>query len=284
MKILTPEKCIDIVTGISYRIVNSKTESFTDHSHNFSEIFVMLSGFAKHSANGKSAHLKKGDIVFIRPSDIHKFSELHGETFTFCNLTFTNETRDQLFDFLGDGFPSIELLSSSIPPFSRMTEREVSRFETKLAHLSAIPQDNASERKTALRILLIDLFTVQFSNFRVCDDGIPGWLDELCQKMRSDANFVEGSEKMIELSGRSREHLSRSMKKYMSMTISEFVNDLRLNYIANMLRNSNKKISVIVFDSGFNTLSLAGTLFVKKYGMNMRQYRSFGDIAIQKAH
>ena len=89
---------------------------------------------------------------------------------------------------------------------------------------------------------------------------------------------------MIALSGRSREHLSRSMKKYMNTTISEFINDLRLNYIANMLRNSNKKISDIIFDSGFNTLSLASTLFVKKYGMNMRQFRNCGDAIIQKAH
>ena len=271
-------------TGISYRIVNSKTESFTEHSHNFTEIFVMLSGFAKHSTNGKPAHLKAGDVVFIRPSDIHKYAELHGETFTFCNINFTNETRDQLLAFLGEGFPSEELLSSHLPPLSRMTEREISRFETKLTRISAIPQGNDAERKTALRILLMDLFTDQFSSYHMRDDSVPAWLDELCQKMRTDANFIEGSEKMISLSGRTREHLSRSMKKYMNTTISEFINDLRLNYIANMLRNSNKKISDIVFDSGFNTLSLAATLFVKKYGMNMRQFRNCSDVIIQKAH
>ena len=244
----------------------------------------MLSGFAKHSANGSISHLKAGDVVFMRPSDVHKYAELHGETFTFCNINFTNETRDQLFAFLGEGFPSEELMSSLVPPLSRMTEREISHFEIKLARISAIPQENDAERKTALRILLMDLFTDQFSSYHVRDDSLPLWLDELCQKMRSNANFIEGSEKMIALSEKSREHLSRSMKKYMNTTISGFINDLRLNYIANMLRNSNKKISDIIFDSGFNTLSLASTLFVEKYGMNMRQFRNCNDIDSQKTY
>ena len=271
-------------TGISYRIVNSKTEGFTEHGHDFSEVCIMLSGIAKHTANGNVTHLKAGDVVLIRPDDVHKYAELHGETFTFCNLNFTNETRDQLFSFLGEGFPSKTLLSSDIPPLSRMTKREVSHFETKLTHISTIPQNDDAKRKTALRILLMDIFTDQFSSYHVPDDSLPVWLDELCQKMRANANFVEGSEKMIALSEKSREHLSRSMKKHMNMTISEFVNDLRLNYIANMLRNSNKKISDIVYDSGFNTISLATTLFGKKYGMSMRQFRSCGDIDIQKTY
>ena len=269
---------MDMRTGISYRIVNSKTEFFTEHSHDYSELFVMLHGDAKHCVNGKTTHIKEGDVVFIRPTDVHKYSEVGGEAFSFCNLTFTNETRAQIFEFLGEGFPSSDLLSSHAPPLSRMTKRGVARFETKLAHISAIPQGNDSQRKTALRILLMDLFTGQFSSYAVRDDGVPVWLDELCQKMRLNANFIEGSEKMIALSERSREHLSRSMKRYMGVTVTEFINDLRLNYIANMLRNSNKKISDIVFDSGFNTLSLATTLFRKKYGMNMRDFRNCKEI------
>lgn len=44
---------------------------------------------------------------------------------------------------------------------------------------------------------------------------------------------------MVSLSGRSKEHLARMMKKYYGITTSEFINRLRLNYAANMLLNSN---------------------------------------------
>jgi len=77
----------------------------------------------------------------------------------------------------------------------------------------------------------------------------------------------------LSLTDRSREHVSRCMKKYMGMTPSEYINSLRLNYIANMLRDSNCDITEIIFESGFNNISWASEQFKKKYGMTMRQYR-----------
>lgn len=59
----------------------------------------------------------------------------------------------------------------------------------------------------------------------------------------------------------------------MGVTLSEFVNDLRLSFIANMLKNSNHDIADIVFDSGFGNLSWASDLFKKKYGVTMSEYR-----------
>ena len=63
------------------------------------------------------------------------------------------------------------------------------------------------------------------------------------------------------------------MKKYKGMTVSEFVNDLRLHYIANMLRCSNHTVAQIVFASGFNNISWASGLFKKKFGVTMHTYR-----------
>ena len=77
----------------------------------------------------------------------------------------------------------------------------------------------------------------------------------------------------LTLSGKSREHLSRSIKKYMGVSLSSFINELRLHFVANMLKNSNHDIADIVFESGFGDLSWAAELFRKKYGMTMSQYR-----------
>ena len=78
---------------------------------------------------------------------------------------------------------------------------------------------------------------------------------------------------MFALTDRSREHVSRCMKKYIGMTVSEYINHLRLNYIANTLLNSNHTITDIVYASGFNNLSWANTQFRTKYHMSMSEYR-----------
>jgi AraC family cel operon transcriptional repressor len=63
------------------------------------------------------------------------------------------------------------------------------------------------------------------------------------------------------------------MKKYYGVSVSEYVNGLRLNYIANMLRHSDRNILDIVYESGFNNVSWANNCFYKKYGCTMSVYR-----------
>ena len=63
------------------------------------------------------------------------------------------------------------------------------------------------------------------------------------------------------------------MKKYYGVTVSEYINDLRLNYISNMLQYSNHNILDIIFESGFNNVSWCCECFKKKYGASMSEYR-----------
>ena len=264
---------MDRQTEIGYRIVNSRTEYFTEHTHDYAEIFIMLTGRARHTAGKTTQNLQAGDVVFIRPSDVHKYAKLRDEEFTFCNLTFTQSTMQSAFLYLGEGFPSEKMLKSDAPPCARMDSHALKRFSERLNRLGAIAPEDAPRRKTALRILLMDILTSVFSDFSPQAEHMPAWLELLTTRMRTEGGFVHGSEYMLSLAGCTREHLSRSMKKHLGITVSEFISDLRLNYIANMLQNSNKPISEIIFDSGFNTISLATTRFKQKYGVSMRRFR-----------
>ena len=78
---------------------------------------------------------------------------------------------------------------------------------------------------------------------------------------------------MLELSPKSREHTLRSIKKHTGLTATEYINSLRLNFIANMLRNSNHSVSDIIYESGFNNISWASNLFREKFKMTMSKYR-----------
>ena len=154
-----------------------------------------------------------------------------------------------------------------------MSNRELEKFKKRLHTIGLTPTENIYLKKTSLRILLMDVFTTFFMNFSTGNNDIPLWLEMLCTHMRTTDDFKEGGKKMLALSGRTREHLSRSMKKYTGQTVSEFISGLRLTYIANMLQSSNMSISEIIFDSGFNSINSATTLFKKKYGVSMRDFR-----------
>jgi len=273
-KCLTAERFVDRRMHISYRYVYSETEYFRPHNHDYFEVFLVLKGQVIHWVNGTETLLGKGDLVFIRPDDTHDYRLKDELPCSMLNLTFTAQTLEQLFTYLADGFPSQALLENPQPPTRKLSDRELSWFEGQMSMVRSIDPEDYTRIKTGLRVLLMRIFTKYFAELEAEEDEVPVWLERMCATMREGSNFAESTEFFFSLTDKTREHVSRSMKKYMGMTVTEYINALRLNYIANMLRNSNHRISHIIFESGFNNISWASELFKQRYGMTMRQFRS----------
>ena len=271
-KLLTAQRFVNMETGISYRYVYSETEYFRPHYHDYYEVFLVLSGSARHLVGNQEYRLQPNHLVFIRPSDIHDYIS-DGDGYSMLNITFTRQTLRELFAFLGDGFPAFSLLNAPHPPQLLLTQQAFDSINARMTAVRAMDASNTVALKTALRILLLEIFGQHLSGFAEDRGQSPQWLDTACEQMRLSGRFVEGSEAFFALTDRSREHVCRCMKKYKGITVSDFVNDLRLHYIANMLRFSNHSIAQIVFSSGFNNLSWAATLFKKKFGTTMAAYR-----------
>lgn len=257
-----------------YRYVYSDTENFDPHYHEFYEFFLILDGNALHLINNTKIPLTKGSLVFIRPNDIHDYVCINSEPFSLLNISFTKNTAEQIFNFLGEGFPSRQLTESAVPPEIHLNEYEFRRFNNRIASIKAINPQNTEQLKTALRTFLFDIFIRYFSSDEQAHEDMPIWLEQMCDKIKKNGNFALGSDYFFSLSDKSREHISRCLKKHTGMTVTEYINSIRLNYIANMLRNSNFSISNIIFDSGFNNISWACEQFKEKYGVSMREYRN----------
>ena len=261
-KLLTADRFVDQKTGISYRYVHSDTEYFRPHYHDYYELFLLLEGEALHMINGEQLLLSPATLVLIRPFDIHDYLTANEKPFSMLNITFTRETVEQLFSYLGSGFHAERLLSPALPPSVLLSESAFSYILTHMTEIRTIDREDSAHLRSALRILLFRVMTRFFSqNATQPKENVPEWLSRLCLTMQRDGNFTAGISRMIELSGKSREHLSRCMKQYYGMTLSQFVNDLRLRLIANMLRNSNHSIADIVFESGFGNLGWQPSFF-----------------------
>ena len=273
-KLLTADRFVDARTGCSYRYVHSNTEYFRPHYHDYYEIFIPLDGEAKHIVNGTQVELKKGCAVFIRPHDTHDYVCENGASYSMLNINFTQETANAVFDFLGAGFKVNRLLEAELPPSVSLDEGEFEFLFSRMSEITSISEGDAERLKTELRALLFWLISVCFKRFRSSSDSsAPEWLTELRKALKNDGNFINGVSVIPSLCSKSREHIARCMKKHYGVSVSEYVNGLRLNYIANMLRHSDRNILDIVYESGFNNVSWANNCFYKKYGCTMSAYR-----------
>lgn len=110
-------------------------------------------------------------------------------------------------------------------------------------------------------------------SFWIQRSSIPRWLEETRSEMQQKEKFVNGFESMVEISHRSKEHLCREFKKHYAQTPTEYINDLRLNYSANLLMTTDESIPYISLESGFENLSHYYHLFKKKYNLSPGDFR-----------
>lgn len=271
-KRLLAERHLDIEAECRFRHVRDETEKFVLHCHEYYEIFLMIKGNALHQVNGKTNRISAGTLIFIRKDDIHDYMSVDG-SFELANLAFSEDTARTLFDYLGSGFPSDSLLLAKYPPEVHLSENETKRLYLKMAELNTVNFSDSEKLKFKMRKLICDIFSDYFESPSEANSDIPFWLENACRKMHDPRNFIEGKERLFTIAGKTREHTTRCMKKYYGTTPSDYVNELRLLYAANLLISSNLNATEICYECGFQNVSWFYNEFSKRFGVTPGHYK-----------
>lgn len=277
-KRLLVKDCVDPEAECLYQYVYGVNDIYNLHCHEFYEIVITISGTVVQETNGKVLKLPEGSLLFIRPDDVHGYiydTEESNQT-AYINLAFTVETAKKLFDYFSDEQIVNKLLFSDMPPMVVLNEVEKKQVMEQISQLNIVNWQDKKALKLKTRAILADIFVRFFYSItQTNDEKLPKWLSVLITDMKNPENFISGTEKMIELSGKTREHLARSVKKYLNLTLSEFVNDLRINYITNLLIHTNVNVIDMCYECGFQSLSNFYKIFKDKYGVSPTEFRKW---------
>ncbi len=242
-------------------------------TRDFSQIVFILSGHIIEDANGEKRPLSPNTAVFIRPDDIHGW-EAPPKMETCEMLVFSFEL--ELFLTLSEYFEDDSFLQryteSVLPPVFRLDGREINDLSVKLLSINSakIP---ISVSRVKLKLALAELFVSCFLDGELTGDFMPEWLNQLCELMRKEENFVPGLKRMQQLSGYTPEYLCKAFRKYLNKTPTEFINELRINFAARLLSDTELPIGEIAYRLNFQSLSRFYHLFNRIYHMSPAKYR-----------
>lgn len=262
---------LDPKETIVYTIQSSYNGTVFPHSHDYYELFLIVNGTQYLEINSKEILLKESSLGLIRPNDVHTRRFL--EEGIHINIAFPTRTANSLFRYLGEGFPKENLLNPQTPPIVVLSKLEKTFVRERFEMLNFVDVSNTESTETSLRILLFELMTKYFITIPSTKMSIPAWLKTTLDEMNKLENFVVGVPFLIKTSNMTHEHLCRSFKKFLNVTPTEYINDLRLNYIANMLIHSDTEIMSIGLDAGFDNTSHFYHLFKKKFKTTPAEYR-----------
>jgi AraC family transcriptional regulator, dual regulator of chb operon len=272
---LYSEELIDPEIEFHYAFHRSLKDITAIHTHNFFELFVIVRGELLHTVNGRTQTLSTGTLMFMRPRDVHYYQHSEGKGCHLINLAFRDATVKELFNYLGSGFPSESLVQRAMPARVMLSPAETEILAARLEHLNTIPRDQKHRIRSTLRILLFEMFTKYF--FAESGEGdrrLPAWLEALIAEVQKKENFVLGIKSIYGFSRRTPEHISRVFRRYLGTTPTDYINQLRLHYAANLLSNSDDSVTYISMESGFENVSHFYHLFKRQFGVSPAEFRA----------
>lgn len=236
------------------------------HTHDFDEVFWVEHGQGRHLLNGQSFDLRPGLLIPIRAADRHAL--IPASRLDIVNIAFAASRRREL--------QSRYHLADMDPWQGGEGQRHhsISGVASSLLRQHAQELLEGSRSAFALDRFLLNLCHLLHAQQPGRQGGnLPDWLAFACREIERPANLRRGTPALVELAGRSPEHVCRAMRRCHNQTPTQFINVLRLTLAARRLAQTRDPIADIASDLGLSNLAHFYTLFRKRFGLTPRLYR-----------
>lgn len=239
------------------------------HDHDFFEVFLIEAGSTLHWINGTTQSLEAGQLVFVRPSDVHAFRADNKAGCQIINVMFRTETAEHLTSRYSETVEGRFFdKRGEVPDLHTLGPARFARAVTVAEQLQTADRSLARIEE----FLLVLMNRVALPNSEV-SDATPRWFEEARSAALSPEVFRKGGAGFVEAAGRSHEHVCRTCKSATGYTPSEYVNRIRINHAAQLLRSSEMPVDDVIESCGFENVSYFYRLFRKQMGVTPKSYR-----------
>jgi len=241
------------------------------HARTFMEFFWVEAGRGVHWINGRAQNLRRGDLVLVRPEDVHSFSAAQqGEYVDFINVAFRSKIWSSLLNRHFPGRPCY----FAAPALERRSFRLNDVNLERISHLAGGLRAGANGR------LAIEAFVAGVlamldapADEAALPDEIPPWLRHACDQIRLYPNFCGGTATLVRLAGRSAEHVARACRRFLNERPCDIVSRARMEYAVQEIIRSDRTLIDVSLDCGIENLGYFYKSFKETYGMPPAAYR-----------
>ena len=271
--------------------VREQSESHL-HAHDFIEIAYVVSGCGTHKIGDMEYEVSKGDLFIINydiPHEFRSFKDPSKPRLWVYNCVFKPEFLDYKLvnckDFYNIThhflFRAIFSNDSAVDNDIKILGRdsiEIEEIYEKMYREYNLKEEGYIE---ILRAYVIELLITVFRLFRKntsLGDGIKTQRQEIVHKVMNymKENYSEDLrlEDLATIAFLSPNYFSRLFKECTSMTISEYIQKIRIEEACKMLKQTHKKVIDVAHDIGYKDIKYFNSIFKKITGKTPKEYRN----------
>ena len=253
---------IDITTQL---VVDNYTQP---HKHLNYEILYVLDGPLEQILNGEREELSTGDCYFLSPSDVHSLKSNTGSRHR--DILVEPSMLKQVLSLIALTTESFEIM---------LVKNKHIRLETEeILELESIAKRFSDSidiyKKRCLGImLLMPILNKLFESSEKSTKEIPDIVKRIMNYLNRNIFIAGGLPYIAQELGYNQSYVSRCFKKHMGITLTDYIKNLRLNYIAYYLKTSDYSLQKIADTVGIESLSYMNKIFKDRYEMTPMQYK-----------
>lgn len=255
---------------------NSKITEYGDeivHKHQFYEIFYILEGAIDHVLNGEMRTLHAGDMVFLNQTDIHSFCREEGNTCKHRDIIIHTDFFEAICSFMGDSFREA-YHNNTFPKTLRLSLEQMEDYENRITNAILTSSTNSEFRMASTRALCVSLLNhLVEEKIRHNDAYYPMWFRELLGRFHMNDYLRVGLDDILEPFHFNKSYLCRRFRQYTGYTMTEYLNQIRLQQAAFQLQHTDNTILSVCNNVGFSSVSYFNKLFKKTYGVTPKAFR-----------
>ncbi len=261
---------------------NEKTTFFTRitenrdgqaHSHvKHYEIFYIIEGEIDHVCNRQSEHLTNGALRILRPTDVHYFRRKQ-QTCIHRDILVPIDLFTETCTVLDEGLLS-KINDEILPAKSHLSNEHIQTLESYLNAIKYMKPDYDSHSMPLQRSMLFSVLGSLYLDVEMLSSAeYPEWLTEFLDRFNDPAYLISGLSSIVADSFYTRIYLCRAFKKYIGMTMTDYLNLKRLSLAESYLVGTNFSVMQIAQMVGFNNLAHFNKLFKQKNNITPLKYR-----------
>lgn len=273
-----------------YCVANDKVTGTADHTHDYMQIWYVISGSCEHLINNKSHLLARGNLFILPPYITHRIKITEGETVKIIGCEFSanfineniswTDLSSSLFDFAYIE-PFLVSTESLLPRLQLTGRSQLKVEELMLDMLSEFEQENKYYEINLKANLLKLLCIVAREYDNQCNPEHHALFERYRDAINCAIKYIDDNysaeiyiEEICKIAMMSQTYFSRLFKTITGKTFVEYINSLRINKAMQLLKDTEESITDICYLSGFNDAAYFNKVFKKENGLSPKQYRN----------
>ncbi|MFB9324882.1 helix-turn-helix domain-containing protein [Paenibacillus aurantiacus] len=253
------------------------------HRHvDFSELVIVLHGHATHIVNNETSFIKKGDVFVINGDTPHGYKDPH--QFKICNIMY----RAEMLRFAGpdlrtsNGYQALFVLEPyyrSIQPYPSKLSLPIPSLEYAASLVSGLMEEYQGQTQGYQTMLLSRFMELVVYLARQYDRQENGSANNLLH-LAAAISYIEDHyleplslQTIADHANVSVRHLNRIFRSYYQLTPISYLLRLRLERAFHLLKQTNRPITQVSYECGFNDSNYFTRQFTKAYGVSPSLFR-----------